>query len=347
MKLYNETPYPAALFRTTLREPDQMYGSLLVRVRHEITTVEEQGPIHRAKRRQWRLDPAPVERQDPELRPEEVQDGAHTLPDEQFFPRTGTDLVVLADAVAPVGGEPATRVDVRVRAGSYDLRLAVFGDRTWQRDGDALRPTAPLPFVRMPVTWERAFGGTTKTEYGDLPFAHNPSGRGFCMSEELAEGLALPNIEDPDDLTASWDQTPDPVGLSFYPANWGLRMQALVEQKDDGAVAVHLDRGLFDRAHPRLCGGKVEPGDTVVLENLGGEPHPAGEPVRFSVPPCPVLAEVLLGERTFTRDLELEEVMVDLRNGTVDLSYRKLFDYRVVPRQPRVTWVRTKEGAER
>ncbi len=49
-------------------------------------------------------------------------------------------------------------------------------------DAQGLRELVPGPaaeFSELPLTYENAFGGAAKTEYGELPDANNPVGKGF------------------------------------------------------------------------------------------------------------------------------------------------------------------------
>src|SRR5262249_31792784 len=71
----------------------------------------------------------------------------------------GTDVTVLGTAYAP-GGKPAPFVDVSVSVGPVSRVLRVFGNRAWQAVAFSPRMAAPEPFTTMPITYERAYGGT-------------------------------------------------------------------------------------------------------------------------------------------------------------------------------------------
>src|SRR5262249_23008094 len=59
------------------------------------------------------------------------------------------DVTCVGSAHAPGGSAPAAQVELRFA--SLHRRIAVFGDRTWQRGGQS----APAPFKAMPLPWER------------------------------------------------------------------------------------------------------------------------------------------------------------------------------------------------
>ena len=123
------------------------------------------------------------------------------------MPKPRGEVVVIGDAVAP-GARPVTQMAVEISVGPVRKALAVFGDRHWELTDDGPVFTTPAPFERMPVVWERAFGGPG--------FAENPAGAGFGARAALAEGrpARLPNIEDPASPILSVEHTPRPVGFA-------------------------------------------------------------------------------------------------------------------------------------
>src|SRR5262249_51272703 len=74
------------------------------------------------------------------------------------FTKTTTDVIVVGHAHAPAG-RAVTELDAGVRVGPVQKLLRVFGDREWGVSG---RATSPRPFVKMPLVYERAFGGVDR-----------------------------------------------------------------------------------------------------------------------------------------------------------------------------------------
>ena len=74
-------------------------------------------------------------------------------------------------------------------------------------------------FERMPLVWERAFGGPE--------FALNPSGRGHRSGEDTDVSLALPNLELPAHLIRGAGDTPQPACLAPVPPLWKQRWSKL------------------------------------------------------------------------------------------------------------------------
>ncbi|MEZ4296538.1 MAG: DUF2169 domain-containing protein [Polyangiaceae bacterium] len=117
------------------------------------------------------------------------------------FAKARAELLVCGSFFAP-GGRPVTASFVRVRLGGIDKRVAVVGDREWQKDV----PTAPEPFVTMPISWNKAFGGAG--------FARNPYGKGASPIEGSGRRVhPLPNIERYGEMMRSPGEQPEPAGL--------------------------------------------------------------------------------------------------------------------------------------
>jgi uncharacterized protein YjbI with pentapeptide repeats len=126
-----------------------------------------------------------------------------------FKPRA--DVVLVGHAYPPQGRGVASQV--RFRFGdAFDRRVAVFGDRG--HDGAVVKvgPTDPEPFERIPLVYERAFGGPGHGE--------NPVGRGMGTVE-------LPNLEDPDDLIRGPASRPATACFAPLAPGWPTRWKSL------------------------------------------------------------------------------------------------------------------------
>lgn len=135
-------------------------------------------------------------------------------------PRPSAGVIVWATAYAPAG-RPATSLRVSVAVGKHRCSLLVLGDRRWlPGSGHSMGLSKPQPFTELPLGWERAFGGPG--------FPYNPIGKGYgaALSND-PERLALPNIEDPDNLIRSPQDTPLPVGFDRVEPTWEPRLSQL------------------------------------------------------------------------------------------------------------------------
>lgn len=124
------------------------------------------------------------------------------------MPKPRGEVLVVGDAAAP-GGDPVTQMRVEFAVGPVRKTMTVLGDRRWELTRDGPVFTRPLPFTRMPLTWDRAFGGP------ELPA--NPFGTGHAARAALAEGrpVRLPNIEDAANLILDVEHAPRPVGCGY------------------------------------------------------------------------------------------------------------------------------------
>lgn len=132
------------------------------------------------------------------------------------------DVTLVGHAYAPGGSSPAMQVRFRFgdpASGGFDRKVAVLGDRTWQRSIVALAPTDPAPFTRMPLRHERAFGGPR--------FDANPIGTGYKASPGPDGVARLPNLEQPDALVRSPGDAPAPAGFGPIPVLWKERWSKL------------------------------------------------------------------------------------------------------------------------
>jgi len=109
------------------------------------------------------------------------------------------DVLLLGSAYAPEG-KPTERVQVGLKLGPINKTFQVVGDRLWQV-GNSIRPGSHIrPFERMPISYDRAFGGVDN--YHSDPSRHstyrlNPVGRGYHaeLKRALVDGTPMPNTE--------------------------------------------------------------------------------------------------------------------------------------------------------
>lgn len=135
--------------------------------------------------------------------------------------KTTTDVTVVGHACAPAG-EPQTSMDVGFAVGPVHKVLRVIGDRVWRGFG----VSSPEPFTRMPLVYERAYGGVDRrSSRPDRDWDwRNPAGTGFAVSRANATGVALPNIEYPDEAVSSWQDRPRPGGFGPVGGHWQPRV---------------------------------------------------------------------------------------------------------------------------
>lgn len=196
-----------------------------------------------------------------------------------------TDVVVRGTARSD---KPAASLEVALSVvgpkTKLERSLVVTGDRFVDRGATGLVLTDPVPFVEMPLTFDRAYGGTDELaeerqadeetlnffvkhldreeneELSAYSYPRNPAGKGYLIDPDGAAGLPWPNLELPDDRlrlealarpALEWGPRPYPACFDWFHHAWYPRSAFAV-----GAPATH--DGRTPDAERRL--GFFEPG---------------------------------------------------------------------------------------
>ncbi len=141
--------------------------------------------------------------------------------------KLSTDVLVQGHAYAP-NGKPVTELSVGFKLANLQKILHVTGDRIWQADLIGVSMSKPQEFLKMPLTYERAFGGMDLTDEDENKHdwdQRNPAGCGFATKAEHLIGKPVPNIELPNALINSWKQRPRPAGFGPIAGHWYPRVE--------------------------------------------------------------------------------------------------------------------------
>ena len=138
------------------------------------------------------------------------------------------DVLVDASAIAP-GRRAVTALEVALTGPGFSKRAKVTGDRKWEKRFWSIGPSKPLPFVSMPLVWDRAFGGSDLshkriTKNGSE--IRNLVGVGYHLNsdEKTIVGTALPNIERLDAPMRKWSDKPEIIGFGPVGRGWQPRI---------------------------------------------------------------------------------------------------------------------------
>ena len=260
---------------------------------------------------------------------------------DQPFLLGGCDLMVVGSAVNP-GNEARESATVELRVGSHFRRtMRVWGDRTWVPSPAGPRPGPAQPFVEMPLTYARAFGGTVSLPAGEYGFPPNPHGTGFYLSADEAIGKPLPNLEHPDRPIRQWDDKPEPWCWAPYPREGALRAVNAADIDESGALP--RLRGLkptaFNHAHPALiipATSAPTSGDPVQVLGMNAQ-----GPLQFLLPELRLHTHVQLEDRNYVFPMHLDQILVAATDRRLVLSFRAAFRYRMVPMERRCATIRT------
>jgi hypothetical protein len=304
MELVNQTPLPVSLTVTKdAQRPGVKMGLLVAKATF---AVDARGAITLVA-----ADPFPVENDD-------VPTELGLMPRDTIM-RAGTELEVLllGAAYAP---RPVTEMTVSLAIADRANHLAVTGDRYWTGAGPGARPSEPAPFTRMPLTWERAFGGSADVALDahtviEVCEPRNPFGRGFDP-EPMARGLAaemgvpagypryeqlraLPNVEHPRERVTAFDDRPEPHC-------WAPRPVTMIRPAGDDEALRRVAAAAREAPSPRFYRTTREM--ILAAAPLGAPVRvagvlPSGRDFVFALPNMTVFADYVLGKHGGTKTL--------------------------------------------
>lgn len=229
--------------------------------------------------------------------------------------KPGTDVVLVGHAYAP-RGQPVRELVASVKVGSLHKSLVVVGDRTWRPTDAGLAMSEPEPFVRMPLVYERAFGGCPRSQRDESRpdrDERNPVGTGYCVVESDADGTRLPNLETPEARVTSWRSVPPITGFGAMDDHWASRRRFAGTY--DAAWRVNqrpsLPRDFDPRFYSVASSGLWTPG-TLCGELPVELVHVSATPVmRFRLPDVRVQMSFQLGSAVHERRAELWTIFLE------------------------------------
>jgi hypothetical protein len=110
------------------------------------------------------------------------------------------DILFNGSAYAP-GGKPAAKVPVALQFGDMKKSFVVVGDRKWKHHLLGIKADRPIPFMQMPISYDRAFGGVDDSRRDPKKVRvvmENPVGAGYhhYLDGSSVDGMPLPNTEE-------------------------------------------------------------------------------------------------------------------------------------------------------
>lgn len=272
--------------------------------------------------------------------------------------KPAVDFVVHAQVHAP-HARPLTQTAVGVRVGSWSKVLSVTGDRDW---GGPLgkTPSSPRPFLNLPLSYERAFGGSVYDGAGALRACHpaNPLGVGWKQARSMDPLVQteLPNIGPSGRALEAPDESFPVAGLGAIAPNWVPRVQyagTYDQAWQDSRFPLpptDFDLRFAQSAPVDQQWPDAMPGAQVHLANLTPEGH-----WRFRMPELRVGATVLSAKGTQQHRLRVDTIHVDAQARTVSLIARHcLTDLRrlglvreILIGEVSPAWLRSRTGRKR
>lgn len=230
--------------------------------------------------------------------------------------KPATDITLNGHVYAP-GGKAVRTVSATLAIGNQAKTIKVFGDRHWEKGLlGGLSMTTPEPFEKLPITYERAFGGwdsKSEDQSRHRLYPGNPVGQGFWVRREHAVDQRLPNFEDPGRLISSWKDRPRAMGFGALASYWTPRLEYAGTydagwQKDRFPLLPEN----FDERHyqaapedQQVAGGLLG-GEVVKLENLS----PKGV-VTFTLPKLRFTFTTRFGRERVEHRAKLSSVIIE------------------------------------
>jgi hypothetical protein len=271
-------------------------------------------------------------------------------PETAFF-KPATDIVLIGHACANAPG--TTEVLAGIRVGPVQKLVKVIGDRFLVRKSGQAHLSQPAAFERIPLSYERAFGGWDR-RHPD-PHEHrvesrNPVGTGFRDSAlDMDDEFRMPNIEDPEEPYEAYGDRPRPAGVGFVSPNWAPRSRFAGTYDERWATTrspllpTDFDRRFFNAAAPGLVApGYLRGDEPVVVVNASSEGRLAFELPAVAPPVCHY--ELRAGKSS-SAPTNLDTVIVNTDTRQLVLLWRTYFPLRNGPHDLRVLHVHTESSA--
>lgn len=215
MKLENQTPFESERYAIS----DKEGNDLLLVVVKATYGFDPQGVLTIAQK------PQPIE----------MADIYHGAPGETSikyasdfsFAKTATDIALSGHAYSLSPDHTESYVILKI--GMLQHWVKVFGDRVWKKRLGFFTMGPPQPFEKIPIVYERAFGGYDRSHKDPEKQAYearNPVGVGFISKNGNIpkEESPLPNFENPNELIKRITDRPAPAGFGFIAPSWQPRM---------------------------------------------------------------------------------------------------------------------------
>jgi hypothetical protein len=191
--------------------------------------------------------------------------------------KLATDVLILGHAYAPEG-KPVTSLPVGFKVANIQKIIQATGDRVWLDGISGLSMSDPIPFIKIPITYERAFGGMDLMDDDEKMHdweLRNPAGCGFATKANHLIGKPIPNFEYPGELISNWKQRPRPAGFGPIAGHWCPRVK-LAGTYDENWEKTRLpllpedfnERYFQNAPEDQQVQGYLKGGEQVVLLNL-------------------------------------------------------------------------------
>jgi hypothetical protein len=139
------------------------------------------------------------------------------------------DVLLNGSAHAP-DGRVVDRIAVGLQVGGWRKAFTVWGNRVWRRAAIGYSPSDPVPFSRLPISYDNAFGGTDARMRDPAQvrsYLPNPVGRGWHhhIYPELVGGAPVSNTEESNDPVRDPGGKYTPMAFGPIGRGWPSRIR--------------------------------------------------------------------------------------------------------------------------
>lgn len=260
-----------------------------------------------------------------------------------FKPNTD---ILLSGCAYPNPREPSHAL-TGFRLGPITKLVRVLGDRRWERRLSVWQPSPPARFEKMPLVYERAFGGVDMSDpRAPESCAENPVGVGLRSRRNQSElaGQPLPNLEDPQDPITSPGQRVRPFGLGPIAPSWEPRV-SLAGTYDAAWRARRLplppsdlDPRYHQAAPPdQIRAGYLHGGEVIEIFGMAAEGN-----VHFTIPSLRPEVVVRILEQRETPAALCDTLTIDMEKRTLCMVWRASLV--VQGRVDGIMWIKVQPG---
>ncbi len=243
--------------------------------------------------------------------------------------KKGSDIALIGHAYTP-DNTYMTKIDTALQVGKTLKNIRVSGDRFWKWSSLGISKTRPLPFKKMPLVYERAFGGSDRSDKNEKKHGYsyeNPVGTGLTKSKNKAaiNEKQLPNLEYHNSEQKKWNDNPIPACYGFIAPHWAPRVKKAGTFDEDWKqnrmplMPEDFDISFYNAASPGLV---VEDGlkgtEQIILVNL----HPENEKVSFNLPGINITTAYIFEDQTYKPAVVLDTLLIEPDENVFTMVWR-------------------------
>jgi len=247
--------------------------------------------------------------------------------------KKGTDIALNGHVYSPMN-KPSKKINTVLKVGKISKTVTVWGDRFWQFSMGMVSMTRPALFTKMPLRYERAFGGEDRFHEKESKWgvcSENPIGTGFRVTRKkiALDQLKLPNIETYRHPMNNWNDKPKPGGFGFIAPFWQPRA-SLCGTFDDAwknermpLLPENFDPGFYNAAPPDLISTPhLKGNESVFLKNL----HAGSDTVTFNLPGIHFSTSYIFKHQTYKKVPVLDTLIIEPDENRFIMVFRSHYD---------------------